>query len=121
LKTQSYQFPNFYNSKYFFFFLILKLRYNQKDEIGVILVGTKETRNQLNTSYQNQYKNITVLQDIKQTNIDLFKSIEDLEEGNANGDLLDSLIIATDMIMTKTGKHKWDRRIFIVTDGTFFF
>nr|CAG4711704.1 unnamed protein product [Naegleria fowleri] len=99
----------------------MKMRYNPKDEVGLILVGTKHTKNHLNEEHEDEYKHITVEQPIDTVSLDLFKIVDSLNIDtigmSSQGDLLDAIIVATDMIKVRCGKRKYMKRIFVVTDA----
>eukprot|EP01027_Heterolobosea_sp_BB2_P011696 GEZU01017016.1.p1 GENE.GEZU01017016.1~~GEZU01017016.1.p1 ORF type:complete len:317 (+),score=61.01 GEZU01017016.1:129-1079(+) len=97
----------------------MKIRYHPKDEVGLVLVGTKGTKNQLNEEYKDEYKNVTVAHPVDTVNLELYRSIEAISAEGANGDVVDGIIVATDMIFnrTKKMKGKHSKRIFIITDA----
>eukprot|EP01114_Cavostelium_apophysatum_P020328 TRINITY_DN6786_c0_g1_i1.p1 TRINITY_DN6786_c0_g1~~TRINITY_DN6786_c0_g1_i1.p1 ORF type:complete len:724 (+),score=198.04 TRINITY_DN6786_c0_g1_i1:75-2246(+) len=90
-----------------------KILFHKNDEMGVVLVGTRETVNHLQDS---GYQNITMLHDITPPTVDMLKSLEQLEPQRAEGDIIDGLIVGMDMLNRHEGK-KFERRIFLVTDA----
>jgi len=87
----------------------------------MVLVGTKNTNNQLNENYEGEYENISVEHAIDTVSLDLFKIVDSINidtiGNSAQGDLFDAIIVASDMIKTRTGKKKYAKRIFLVTDA----
>ncbi|GAM18435.1 hypothetical protein SAMD00019534_016100 [Acytostelium subglobosum LB1] len=91
-----------------------KLIYGKKDELGVVLVGTKGTKNNLQ---KDGYQHITMQSEIEEPKIETLKYLENLSPGESRGDLIDALIVAMDMLINKTEKKKYQKRIFLVTNA----
>eukprot|EP01105_Mastigella_eilhardi_P010054 TRINITY_DN2353_c0_g1_i3.p1 TRINITY_DN2353_c0_g1~~TRINITY_DN2353_c0_g1_i3.p1 ORF type:complete len:753 (-),score=192.03 TRINITY_DN2353_c0_g1_i3:99-2321(-) len=98
-----------------------KILYGKKDEIGVVLFGTAETKNTLATALGDgeQYQHVTVLHEIGPATVDVLRSVMalDCSVGGATADFIDALVVAMDMIVRKTGKKRYQRRVFLVTDA----
>lgn len=93
------------------------MRYKPKDEIGLVLVGTKKTKNHLAEEYEGEYQNISIVQNIEPVSLQLFQRVESLQNESGQGDIVDAIVVATDMIHERTGTKKYARRIFLVTDA----
>eukprot|EP01132_Coremiostelium_polycephalum_P004803 gene4803-5989_t len=91
-----------------------KLIYSKKDELGLVLIGTKDTKNNLQAD---GYKHITMVNEIQEPTIETLKFLENLTPGNARGDVIDALIVGMDMLIHKTDKKKYQKRIFLVTNA----
>eukprot|EP01102_Stenamoeba_stenopodia_P012456 TRINITY_DN3947_c0_g2_i1.p1 TRINITY_DN3947_c0_g2~~TRINITY_DN3947_c0_g2_i1.p1 ORF type:complete len:754 (+),score=228.50 TRINITY_DN3947_c0_g2_i1:208-2469(+) len=91
-----------------------KLLFGPKDEIGVVLFGTKGTKNHLEAD---GYNNITTLRDIVIPDLALLKKIEEIKGEGARADFMDALILGMDLLQKKTDRKKYRKRIFLVTDA----
>lgn len=94
-----------------------KLLFGKNDEVGVVLLGTRETENAL---MEDGYSNITVLRDIAPPDLDLLRKLEKIEPEGQEGDLLDALIVALDLLMKRQQvdpKKKYQKRLFLVSDA----
>ncbi|KAM9977506.1 hypothetical protein ACTFIR_011373 [Dictyostelium discoideum] len=91
-----------------------KLIYGKKDQLGLVLIGTKGTKNNLQ---DDGYQHITVVSDIEEPSIETLKYLENLAPGESKGDVIDSLIVAMDMLIRKTENKKYQKRIFLVTNA----
>eukprot|EP01133_Synstelium_polycarpum_P006600 gene6600-7664_t len=91
-----------------------KLIYGKKDELGLVLIGTKTTKNNLQ---KDGYQHITMVCDIEEPKVETLNFLENLPPGESNGDVIDSLIVAMDMLIQKTEKKKYQKRIFLVTNA----
>ncbi|EGC29713.1 hypothetical protein DICPUDRAFT_158675 [Dictyostelium purpureum] len=91
-----------------------KLIYSKKDELGLVLIGTKGTKNNLQ---DDGYQHITVASDIEEPSIETLKYLENLGPGESKGDVIDSLIVAMDMLIKRTENKKYQKRIFLVTNA----
>ncbi|PRP79754.1 hypothetical protein PROFUN_12616 [Planoprotostelium fungivorum] len=94
-----------------------KVMFGSKDEIGIVLFGCKETKNELNES-EGGYEHVQVLKSIGFPDVSMLKSIQEIERGGDQGDLLDALVVGMDMLMKKQQadpKKKYQKRMFVVT------
>lgn len=98
-------------------FVQIKMTYTPKDEIGLLLVGTKDSSNTLNEEYPDEYQNITIAHPINTTDLDLYRIIEAIGPEGEEGDLIESILVAMDMLAQRTGTKKYRRRIFLFTDA----
>jgi hypothetical protein len=69
---------------------------SSKDEIALILLGSKETENRLN------YKNIKVTHPLLLPSWELVQFVEDLEGTMVNADWLDAIVVAMDVLKEET-------------------
>lgn len=62
---------------------------------------------------------MTSFRSLSKLDLDFFRQLEALEPENKvhKGDIMDGLIVAMDMLLQFTGKRKYKRRIFLITDG----
>mmetsp|Transcript_7004 Transcript_7004/g.13932 ORF Transcript_7004/g.13932 Transcript_7004/m.13932 type:complete len:711 (+) Transcript_7004:179-2311(+) len=84
-----------------------------KTEIGLLLVGTDLTYNYLQ---DDGYENMFMKQEIQQCSLELLKEINQIEPGVDEGDYLDALVVAADMIYKKCEKKTFEKSIVIVTN-----
>ncbi|KAL0379656.1 UNVERIFIED_CONTAM: ATP-dependent DNA helicase 2 subunit KU80 [Sesamum angustifolium] len=64
-----------------------KLIYNKYDEVGVVVFGTADTKNDL-TVEVGGYENVMVLRDVKVVDADLIEALQQLPQGSAHGDCI---------------------------------
>ena len=99
----------------------MQLLYATNCEFGLVLVGSKKTDNHLNeTLGTDQYQNVTAFRAIEKMNLDALRSIDSIhveKEHIKKGDIMDGLIVATDMIDRYCGTKKYKKRVFVITDG----
>ena len=93
-----------------------KLLLCKSHEIGIILMGSEETDNELAENYGG-YENIAVIQELDIPTLDSMLLVSSLEPSTKTGDVLDSLVVAIQMIEKKIQKKKYKKRLFILTDG----
>ncbi|KAF5744319.1 ATP-dependent DNA helicase 2 subunit KU80-like isoform X2 [Tripterygium wilfordii] len=94
-----------------------KLIYNKNDEVGVIVFGTEETKNEL-TEEVGGYQHVVVLRDIKVVDGDLIKAFQPLPRGTVSGDYLDAIVVGMDMLIKKYGEtFKGKKRLCLITDA----
>ncbi|KAJ4457638.1 putative X-ray repair cross-complementing protein 5 [Paratrimastix pyriformis] len=94
-----------------------KIIYNPKDEIGLLLVGTEGTENDLYEEGSDQYAHITLARDMDTCDLEFLRKLERLEASEHQGDLLDAIIVAMDLLIKKAGKRKLDKRLMVITDA----
>jgi ATP-dependent DNA helicase 2 subunit 2 len=74
----------------------------------------------LNDKNKGEYEGISILHPLAPSNIDMLKTVDTLDcktIGGKNTDLVDAIIVATDMLVERCGTKKFTKRIFIVTDA----
>ncbi|KAJ3410505.1 X-ray repair cross-complementing protein 5 [Chytridiales sp. JEL 0842] len=88
------------------------------DQVSLILVGANETDNPLAEAEEGQYEHIKIHNDIEKPSFDLYKYLaEGAERGMRHGDMLDGIIVAITVLENKCKKLKWDKQIYVLTDG----
>ncbi|XP_022974163.1 ATP-dependent DNA helicase 2 subunit KU80 [Cucurbita maxima] len=96
-----------------------KLIYSKYDEVGIVLFGTKETKNEL-TEEVGGYQHVVVLQNMKVVDGDLVDVLKRLPRGTVSGDFLDAIIVGMDMLIKKFGEtEKGKKRLCLITDALF--
>lgn len=94
-----------------------RLIYNKYDEVGIILFGTEETKNEL-TVEVGGYQNIVVQRNIKVIDGDLVDVVQELPRGTVPGDFLDAIIVGMDMLIKKYGPtNKGKKRLCLITNA----
>ncbi|XP_059459032.1 ATP-dependent DNA helicase 2 subunit KU80 [Corylus avellana] len=94
-----------------------KLIYNKSDEVGLILFGTEDTKNEL-TREVGGYEHVVVLRDTKVVDGDLVETLQHLPRGTFNGDFLDAIIVGMDILIKRFGKtDKKRKRICLITNA----
>ncbi|KAB2002773.1 hypothetical protein ES319_D11G088500v1 [Gossypium barbadense] len=92
-----------------------KLIFSKYDELGVVVFGTEESKNDLTTEVGG-YQNITVLQDIKVVDGDLVDTLQKLPRGRV--DVLDAIVVGMDMLIKKyKDLHKGKKRLCLITNA----
>ncbi|ORX80342.1 SPOC domain-like protein [Anaeromyces robustus] len=86
------------------------------DKVGLILIGTKESDNSLADG--ESYLNISVKYPILQASLDMLNTVmNEIHDEHSYGDLLDSIVIASDMINSFCRNLKYKKTIYLITDG----
>lgn len=86
------------------------------------MFGTQETSNPLAEQFDGCYQNIAVVEPISTVSLNMYRNIENLKCGEKNVaecDFMDSIVVALDMLHTRCGRHKYSKRIFLVTDASY--
>lgn len=114
----------------------------KQDEMALITFGSRVTNNKLHTQIlqqmrgdqQNdamhdaddelqcsQYEHINVLRELKRPDLSLLKLIDSIQCDNSSsckqGDWVDALLVAMEMISSRVKKLKFTKRIYLVTNG----
>ncbi|PSS03796.1 ATP-dependent DNA helicase II [Coniella lustricola] len=86
--------------------------------IGVLGLRTNETNNAL--SKDEGYEHISVLKELGPVSLPDIQQLRSKirPSQSINGDALSSVVVASEMIVAFTKRNKWDRRIYLITDGT---
>ncbi len=98
-----------------------KILFQPRDVVGIGLHGTAETRNAMNAEVEDgQYEHIVHHHNVAPVS---FATIEALDSAPAcapggPADLIDSLALAMDAVLTHVKKLKFGKRVLLVTDGT---
>jgi ATP-dependent DNA helicase 2 subunit 2 len=96
-----------------------KMFQSSKDELGLVLFGTRETANPLWDRDTDYYAHVTVARPLSQVDWRLIEFVQsEIEASTLQGDILDGLIVATDHFHVDENKRKpyKDKRIIILTD-----
>jgi len=94
-----------------------KMLQGKTNEVGIILFGCEVTSNPLNEA-QGGYENIFQFAPIDRPNVDLIRKMVDISvNDNMTGDLIEGLIVGLDMLRQRTEKKKYNRKIYLITDG----
>ena len=93
-----------------------KLLLSKTHEVGIILLGTEGTENELAENYGG-YDHISILQELDVPSPDTLLLASALEASTVTGDILDAIVVAIQSIEAKIGKKKYKKRLFIITDG----
>ncbi|KAL0002666.1 hypothetical protein SO802_016447 [Lithocarpus litseifolius] len=94
-----------------------KLIYSKYDEVGVILFGTEDTKNEL-TEEVGGYQHVVVLRNTKVVDGDLVEALQQLPRGTCDGDFLDAIIVGMDILIKKFGEtDKKKKRICLITNA----
>ncbi len=87
-----------------------------KSEIGMLLLGSRETDN--NLCSEGDYLYIRECRPIQQVDADMYKMILRVTHDVDAGDWLDAVIVAMDMIMNHCGQRKFEKRIVLITNAS---
>ncbi|EPS71667.1 hypothetical protein M569_03092, partial [Genlisea aurea] len=91
----------------------LKLIYNKYDEVGVVLFGTEDTKNDLALTVGG-YQNVMVLQDMNVVDGELVELLQKLPRGTVHGDF----VVGLDMLIQKYGPtFKGKKHLYLITDA----
>lgn len=94
-----------------------KLIYNKYDEVGIILFGTEDTDNELTTEVGG-YQHVVVSKNSKVVDGDIVEALQQLPRGTTDGDFLDAVIVAMDMLIKKFGDtNKGKKRLCLITNA----
>ncbi|KAK4476526.1 hypothetical protein RD792_015682 [Penstemon davidsonii] len=94
-----------------------KLIYNKFDEVGVIVFGTADTKNDL-TVEVGGYENVMVLRDIKVVDGNLVEALQQIPRGTVHGDFFDAIVVGMDMLVKKYGPtNKGKKRLCLITNA----
>ncbi|OIT29116.1 PREDICTED: ATP-dependent DNA helicase 2 subunit KU80 [Nicotiana attenuata] len=94
-----------------------KLIFSRYDEVGFVLFGTADTKNEL-TEEVGGYEHVTVLRNIKVVDEDLVDALQNLPRGSVPGDFLDAIVVGMDMLIKKFGQtNKGKKRLCLITNA----
>ncbi|XP_047671352.1 X-ray repair cross-complementing protein 5 isoform X1 [Tachysurus fulvidraco] len=87
-----------------------------KNELGIVLFGTEDTKNPL--AQDDQYQNICIHRHLMMADFELLEDIEhNLQPGGQNADWLDALVVCMDLLQKETMGKKYERlNIAVLTD-----
>ncbi|KAM0945487.1 putative DNA helicase [Dioscorea sansibarensis] len=96
-----------------------KLMFNKNHEVGVVLFGTEEAKNELEKEVGG-YENVFVLRDIKVVDGDLVDVLHNIPRGKFHGDFIDVIVVGIDMLMKKFGEtNKGKQCLCLVTNAQY--
>ncbi|KAM7472109.1 hypothetical protein LguiA_010292 [Lonicera macranthoides] len=89
-----------------------KLIYKKYDEVGIVLFGTKGTKNELKKEVGG-YEHVVVFRHIKVVDGDLINAFQQLPRGTVDGDLvvLDAIIVGMDVLIKKFGQTSKGKKV----------
>ncbi|KAM7260780.1 hypothetical protein ACFE04_026255 [Oxalis oulophora] len=94
-----------------------KLIYSRYDEVGLVLFGTQDTKNELKDEVGG-YDNIVVLRDMRVVGSDLAEALQPLPRGTVN--VLDAVVVGMDMMIKKyEATNKGKKRLCLVTNALY--
>uniref|UniRef100_A0A0V0I1H7 Putative ovule protein n=1 Tax=Solanum chacoense TaxID=4108 RepID=A0A0V0I1H7_SOLCH len=94
-----------------------KLVFSRYDEVGFVLFGTADTKNELKEEIGG-YEHVTVLRNIKVVDEDLVDALQKLPRGSVPGDFLDAIVVGMDMLIKKFGQtNKAKKRLCLITNA----
>ena len=93
-----------------------KLLFSKNHALGIVLFGTEETENDLNAQ-MGGYENITVASALEVPSLNLVRFMDQIQTTPQSADFVDALVVGVDMLVSFCGKKKYNKRIFLITDG----
>jgi hypothetical protein len=85
-----------------------KIIFAPRDEVTIILSGSTKTRNRLNLATPSRFGGIFVVSPIEVPTLEVFKPLSELcETEQGSFDMLESIIVACDLIFEKTEKKRY--------------
>ena len=94
--------------------------YSPSHDFGMVMFGTKDTGNRLADQFEGEYQNVRTVRTLCKIDLDFFRDIDTFtaeQESVPKGDIVDSLIVAMDMLNEHCGTKKFRKRVFLITDG----
>lgn len=97
-----------------------QLFFPKSNEFALIALSTLETSNPLNDQAEENYQSISLLKPLMRANLDHLTQISQLstDQGGDRGDVIDSILVAMQMLHERVGKAKFTKRIWLFTDGS---
>eukprot|EP01079_Euglenida_sp_SAG-EU17-18_P006238 gene6238-1113_t len=83
--------------------------------VGIILVGTSTTDNALASQFEGQYSNIWTYYPLMSPTVDMLQQIDRIPGEGQDGDWLDAVVVAVDMLHNRPGKVK--RKVTLISDA----
>jgi len=81
-----------------------------------VLFGSEQSENQLHDTLGG-YDNIVVERQLSPSNLEFLRHMDTIKPTSQTGDWIDALIVAIDMLAKHCQKRKYNKRIFLITDG----
>lgn len=97
------------------------MMFKPKAEMGIVLLGSEQTRNHLNEEIEEEgenYVHISTFSYLKTIQLSLLNELDDIVSASSSTDaasLIDGLIVAFDLLCRHTGKKSYERRILLFT------
>lgn len=87
--------------------------------VGVVGLRTDETENKYMDDDDDGYEHISVLQHLGPVALPEMKRLKTrlTPSDTISGDAMSAIIVASEMIVDFTKKNKWDRKVYLITDG----
>ena len=96
----------------------MQILFGKGHEVGLVLFGTDETNNELN-SKQGDYLNVTTFRRMEEPKLDFLRDVEKIKPSKSTrGDWIDGLLVGVDMLYSRIENKKgYNKRVFLITDG----
>lgn len=85
----------------------------------MVMFGTTDTSNALADRHQGSYQNVSTTRTLSKIDQDFYRQIDNYEpeQMKTEGDIVDGLVTALDMLDRHCGQRKYKKRVFLITDG----
>lgn len=93
-----------------------KLIFGKSHEVALILMGSDATENDLHEA-NGGYDHISVVHDLDVVTLDSLRQLDTIRPSRSRADTLDALVVAVHMIGEHCGTKKYNKRLFLITDG----
>ena len=87
--------------------------FSKNTELCIVLFGTQDTQNELE---DRGYDHVYQIAELQKPSIDFVKEVESIEGGHEQADMVDGMIVAMDLLISRS-TSKMKRRIILITDG----
>ncbi|OQR92390.1 hypothetical protein ACHHYP_03751 [Achlya hypogyna] len=96
-----------------------KMLFRKHDEVGIVLYGTEGTDNELHDKNPDDYTNVTVLTALDEVTTRVAESMASAQAAtiDTKADILDGIIVALDLMIRRTEKKKYEKRLVVITDA----
>ena len=78
--------------------LMKKIWFSKNDEVGIVLVGTKDSKNPLVKPGSRDYQHVTVFRDVDKVDLDTVKTLDTIASEDCEGDILDGIVVGIALI-----------------------
>ncbi|OQS04042.1 hypothetical protein THRCLA_03685 [Thraustotheca clavata] len=95
-----------------------KMLFRKHDEVGIVMYGTEDTENPLNEQ-GGEYEHVKVLTYLDEASTRVAELMAKAEPATVEtkADLLDGIIVALDIMIRRTEKKKYEKRLVVITDA----
>ncbi|KDO24367.1 hypothetical protein SPRG_10445 [Saprolegnia parasitica CBS 223.65] len=95
-----------------------KMLFRKHDEVGIVMYGTEGTDNHLHET-QGGYEHVHVLSNLDEvsTRVAETMAVAQAASKDTKADVLDGIIVALDLLIRRTDKKKYEKRLVVVTDA----